>query len=63
MNNYLIAHKPAQRLYMKGGTTVNKLYLKETSLLSVDLDFKPHRRKRRSLERKANGSRAYLQDF
>jgi predicted nucleotidyltransferase component of viral defense system len=29
----------AKRLYMKGGTAINKLYLKETSRLSVDLDF------------------------
>jgi predicted nucleotidyltransferase component of viral defense system len=29
----------APRLYMKGGTAINKLYLKETSRLSVDLDF------------------------
>lgn len=29
----------AERLYMKGGTAINKLYLKETSRLSVDLDF------------------------
>lgn len=29
----------AERLYMKGGTAINKLYLGETSRLSVDLDF------------------------
>ncbi len=29
----------AKRLYMKGGTAINKLYLKDTSRLSVDLDF------------------------
>jgi predicted nucleotidyltransferase component of viral defense system len=28
-----------ERLCMKGGTAINKLYLKETSRLSVDLDF------------------------
>jgi predicted nucleotidyltransferase component of viral defense system len=29
----------SKRLYLKGGTAINKLYLKETSRLSVDLDF------------------------
>ena len=29
----------AERLFMKGGTAINKLYLGETSRLSVDLDF------------------------
>lgn len=29
----------SERLCMKGGTTINKLYLGETSRLSVDLDF------------------------
>lgn len=29
----------AKRLYMKGGTAINKLYLGATSRLSVDLDF------------------------
>ena len=29
----------AERLYMKGGTAINKLYLKATPRLSVDLDF------------------------
>lgn len=29
----------AKRLCMKGGTSINKLYLGETSRLSVDLDF------------------------
>jgi len=33
-NNFL-----AERLYMKGGTAINKLYLEKTSRLSVDLDF------------------------
>ncbi len=28
-----------ERLFMKGGTAINKLYLKETSRLSADLDF------------------------
>jgi len=29
----------AERLYLKGGTAINKLYLGETSRLSIDLDF------------------------
>lgn len=29
----------SKRLCMKGGTAINKLYLGETSRLSVDLDF------------------------
>jgi predicted nucleotidyltransferase component of viral defense system len=29
----------SKRLCMKGGTAINKLYLAETSRLSVDLDF------------------------
>lgn len=29
----------SERLYLKGGTVINKLYLGETSRLSVDLDF------------------------
>ncbi|MCS4541421.1 MAG: nucleotidyl transferase AbiEii/AbiGii toxin family protein [Euryarchaeota archaeon] len=29
----------AERLYLKGGTAINKLFLKETPRLSIDLDF------------------------
>lgn len=29
----------SERLYLKGGTAINKLYLKETPRLSIDLDF------------------------
>ena len=29
----------ARRLYLKGGTAINKLYLQKTARLSVDLDF------------------------
>lgn len=43
-----------ERLYLKGGTAINKLYLKETPRLSVDLDFNAVGEKARVLaERKA----------
>ncbi len=43
-----------ERLYLKGGTAINKLYLKETPRLSVDLDFNAIGEKARVLtERKA----------
>ena len=29
----------SSRLYLKGGTTINKVYLQKTARLSVDLDF------------------------
>jgi len=44
----------SERLYLKGGTALNKLYIKETSRLSVDLDFNAIGEKERVLkERKA----------
>jgi len=44
----------SERLYLKGGTVLNKLYLKETARLSVDLDFNAIGEKEQVLqERKA----------
>ena len=43
-----------ERLCMKGGTAINKLYLKETSRLSVDLDFNHIGSKEQVSEEKKN---------
>ncbi len=40
----------SERLYLKGGTALNKLYLRETARLSVDLDFNAIGKKKEVLE-------------